>query len=42
MYCLKNGDNYDLRDDDENLAYLVQYLTEVIYKELKITSNWKY
>lgn len=38
--CLKNGDIYDLRHNDENLAYLVQYLTEIIYKELKIESNW--
>lgn len=39
--CLNNGDTYDFRGNDENLAYLVQYLTEIIYKELKIESNWE-
>jgi hypothetical protein len=33
---LDNGDSYDFRGNDENLAYLIGYLTEVIYKEWKI------
>jgi len=28
MYILDNGDKYDFRENDEQLAYLMEYLTE--------------
>lgn len=38
--CLNNGDNYDLRHNDEQLAYLIQYLTKVSLKALSINNKF--
>ena len=37
---LDNGDSYDFRENDENLCYVIEYITKLCYNKLGIVDEF--